>query len=427
MKQILTIPFLSLLVGQSAWAKGLLEYRHYQRLNTPAAQSAQDGSVGINWSDDGKWRKFRTFADASIEVNTTNNKPMVSVSQAYGTYDHGRTELHVGRKYLPWNDQEAFWAIGEINPMRGFSWLETEREGIMGLHFRRKQWLEVGGFVSPMNIPQINPSFTTESGKVTGLNEWAQEPPRAVRFRGQDIPVYYDVDRPDVQDVVFHPGAGIDIGHRWNGGRVVAYGAYKPENQIRVNATGFYEQTSIAERAFVRTRPFMAYHQIIGGGVEHSGQNFFGKVHYDTIRPIAKNDQKFEFESLKIEPTYNPEHYLTASSGYQNDFYQLSLHTIVRTKGVVDNTTAFSKKPKWERALGLETKLLFSDRLSLRFLGRRDIKNSDVTLHSEFEWKIRKHVWLQVGLEMIDSPSDVSFWSPYRTNDTMTTAIGWLF
>ncbi|GAB4015644.1 MAG: hypothetical protein Fur0010_14810 [Bdellovibrio sp.] len=423
----MTSSFLIGLLGNSVSAKGLLEYRHYQRLNTPASKSAQDGNIAIDWSDDGKWRKFRTFADASLEVNTTNNEPIVSVAEAYATYDHGRTELNIGRKILPWNEQESFWATGEINPMRGFSWLETEREGIMGLHFRRKQWLEVGGFVSPVNIPQINPSFTTENGKVTGLNEWAQEPPQVVRFRGQDIPVYYDVDRPEIKDVVFHPGAGLDIGHRWDYGRVVLYGAYKPENQIRVNATGFYEQTTTAERAYVRTRPFIAYHQIIGGGVDLHNERYFGGVHYDAIKPIPKNDDKFVFESLKIEPTYTPEHYLTAQTGYKGDFVHFGLNSIVRTKGEVNTSTAFSKKPKWERALGVETKLLFSDKLSFRFLGRRDIKNSDVTLHSELEWKIRKHVWVQLGLEMIDAPSDNSFWATYRTNDTVTSSIGWLF
>ncbi|PJB53130.1 MAG: hypothetical protein CO099_08845 [Bdellovibrio sp. CG_4_9_14_3_um_filter_39_7] len=427
MKKSSAFLFLISLVGNSVDAKGLLEYRHYQRINTPSTESAQDNTVGVQWEDGGHWRKFQTKAVGAAEINTKNSSLMISASEFYVSYIHSRTELDLGRKILPWNEQEGFWGLGEINPMRGFSWLETEREGIMGLHFRRKQWLEVGGFVSPINIPQINPSFTNKNGKVEGLNEWAKEPPRIVRFRNTDIPVYYEVEYPKVEEVIFHPAAGLDIGKRWDNARVVAYGAYKPENQIRVNATGFYEQTATVERAYVRTRPFIAYHQIIGGGTEVWNEHWNGKVFYDTIRPIPREDNKFVFESLRIEPTYEPEHYLTASVGRKSDFISVELNALVRTKGKEDNTTAFGKIPKWERAIGMEAKWSMSDRFNLRFMGRRDIKKADVTLHTEVEWRIKKHLWVQLGLEMIDSPQDTSFWSSYRTNDTVTTSLGWLF
>jgi hypothetical protein len=419
-----------LAVHATAYAKGVIGYQYRQQLGTPVSSVAPSSLVDISLTDQGKSGGSGYFYQLDGRLQPEESTGLYSVPEAYLSRTNGRTSYVLGRKILDWNAREAFWATGELNSMRGFNGLESNQEGIVGAHFKRGgERFAFHFYASPVSIPQINPSYTQQKdGKISGTNEWANLPPERVRFRGQEIPVRYDIEYPEVSEIIFHPSAGINLDWKLSSWNFNAYGAYKPENQIRINATGDYVQDAEGERAEVRARPFIAYHRLYGAGVSKElGRGWSAGTGLMIVDPVARRDDKFVFEALRVEPVYTEEHYATAAFTWQGRDLTFSLEALELTKGRVVNTNAFAKKPKWTRAVGTNVRWSPRDRFALSGQWRRDLLSDDVTWRTEAEWQLSRHLTMGLGFELIDAPNDASFWSAYRANDGLFGSLGYLF
>ena len=85
----------------------------------------------------------------------------------------------------------------------------------------------------------------------------------------------------------------------------------------------------------------------------------------------------------------------------------------------VGGGSIFGDGLKWQNSLGVEAKYIFSDAASLKLNYKYDLSSSDKILSQEFLYKINKTALLTTGLEILESPEDSSFWSSFRSNDTL--------
>ena len=417
---------------QSAWSKGQVTYSYLGRVNTPQQENIGDQFIQFE-IEDKKQNESGLVYSAQFRHYPSANSQIYAVPEAYVHTRVGNHDWAVGRKIIPWQSNDEFWALGEVNPIRGFNLIETNREGLMGLHYRysSKNW-EVMVQGSPVNIPQVNPTFNSEDGKIEGKNEWSYPPPQYVRYRNNDVPVHYTLVYPDMKDIVLKNSASMSIDYKFEQGKIGIYGGYKPETSIRVNATGFYEQFD-EERALVKAKPFMNNHYFWGGSFDYQFNSkkdadaWVSSVGIEGVIPEIGNDESFEFEAMKIQPNYERLTYSTASLTYRSTFATLSFNTLYLIDGDRVNTNVFAKKPKWRRAIGFAGKWSPWASIQINTLYRFDTKTDDMTFLSDISYLMTKHISLTAGVQLVNAPQDHSFWAPYRSNDTIYSRLSLIF
>jgi hypothetical protein len=410
--------------------KGRVSIQMHQRLNTPADQGVSDQFIEVDSKEKRDFSRWDGVYSFSARMHGNDRGGVFSLPEAYLSKLNGRTTYAIGRKILNWNPNEKFWGAGDLNAVRGFSHLEDVQEGIMGFHFEKEYPKgRLAFFASALHIPQVNPTFRSKDGKVEGKNEWATAPPGFVRYQNKDIPVFYQIIYPSTDKILLHQSIGVRGEVDSNIGSFALYGMYKPENAIRLNATGFYEQDD-EERAFVWAKPFVNQHVVVGGGWSHRWGNekeWQGASYVDSVRPLSKGDESFEFASFKIQPTYINETYSTSSLSYHNSIYNIQMSYIHFLEGDVSNTNVFGKKPKWKRAVGIGLDVSPLDQIKLKANHKYDLKLKDSTTSLEGEYFFNKHFHLALGLQVLNAPSNRSFWAPYRSNDTIYSKLSLRF
>jgi len=416
-------------VGPCVFAKGVVTYQHYQRLNTPNNKLASDNWIAFDYE---KIKNHKGSFSSEVELNIRHfngNKTTIgSLPRANFTYERSRTKTVYGRQILDWAPNEKFWSLGILNPNRGFSHLEDEQEGLTGFYVDRKvRMLRISLFASYLYVPQLNPGYQIKDGKVISQTEWSNPVPGQVSWQNTTIPIQYELENPKVSEILFQESYGARVGLDWDNGMFSAYGVYKPESQARINATGYYEQ-EINEQASVRAKPFINHQWLLGGQLTHN----FGDNRLDLggmyVNPEKGVDENFVFEPLRIEPVYEDEGYLYGRWSYTGQTMGLDLNFIQLITEHKDDGSIFSKKPRWHQSLGASAYLDFSDNLRLEGKYQYDVKMKDHVFKSEGSFFLMKRMAkISVGAEILQAPSNKSFWSPFRSNDSMYTNFSYTF
>lgn len=422
------------LFSTPVFCSGTFTVGHFQRLNTPVDRQVDDSYLQLDISDRRDQGRWDMVYNGSLRQYTGDRGFMFSVPEAYVSRNIGRSEFTLGRKIISWNPNDKFWAMGEINSLKNFNLLETDREGLFGFHFERKtKYMSFTLFASGINVPQVNPTFTADGGEVKGKNEWSNPPPRFVRFRGNDVPVFYEIIYPNAQDIALQESGAMKLDFHNDHQNLSLYGGYKPEPGIRIVATGYYDQLE-SERAVVQAKPFINHHTFYGASYSY---DFSGKdeetgtsVHfaYDGISPDRGTDTVFDqFESLKIQPVYERVSYATSSLRWRSPFLKTGLNFIELIEGGTPNTNVFAKKARWNRAMGVDLNWSVTDSFNIIADYKFDFLTKDMGFIARADYGFTRHIFVGAEVQIIDSPSDSSFWTPYRSNDSLLGRFSYLF
>lgn len=420
-------------LSPSILAAGNISFGQFQRINQPANQSADDGFIQIDVNEKRESGPWDLVYDGSIRQYTGDRGAMFSVPELFVQRRIGRSDFILGRKIKNWQENDRFWAMGEVNPLRNFNLLETKREGLFGFHFERKtkNW-EACLIASPINVPQINPTFVRNDDRITGKNEWSNPPPQAVRFRGNDVPVSYSLIYPEVKEIALQESISGCLKVKSENHSLGVYGGFKPEPGIRINATGYYEQIN-GERAVVTAKPFVNHHYFWGGSYstkwyKDSSRSLTSHVSIEGVIPERGDDKEFfELAALKIQPVYERVTYGTASLKWKSPLIKTSLNSLYLIDGDTENLNVFARKPRWRRAVGVDLELSLSDRLKWFSDYKYDLKTRDMVFLTRADYQVFKHISIGGGLQILNSPDDASFWAPFRSNDSFIGRFSYLF
>lgn len=402
--------------------------QQYARLNTPAAGSGINNWLGLDYTHQSKSNHWNSQIQAAFRFYPHNNEAIYSLPEAFTEWTNDRVTITAGRKIIDWAPLEKFWLIGEVNGLRGFNNLEKNQEGLSALHidyrYKRLRFSAVGSY---LHVPQLNPAYSEQNGKITSPNEWALLPPTKARYNGQDIPLYYTLEEPPIDKLLLQPTAGARLAYDWSkSSGVQVFALYKPESIVRVNSTGQYEQSPV-DRAAITVRPFINHEMILGTDTYQKMGDVIVRAGILHIDPEKGSDPDFNFTALRIEPTYNTETYMLFSAGINKTLWSINLHTLklISHDNRVDDL--FSKTTKWRSAVGVEASLLPIDAVKLSVDYRQDLKVGDKLLKADASYKITRRMKIAVGAEILDAPQKRSYWSAYRSNDSFYTNLSYGF
>jgi hypothetical protein len=421
-----------------------LTYEKFFRLNKPIYRSESGDWLGLGLETD------KPFADPSRNLDTylsgdlrfyfqDNNAINYSVQEAYAVYKNDDYSLTIGRKILDWNTNEKYWSLGYLNANQAFTLLSTEEEGVTGIIFSKS----IGSFEfdvlgSYLFIPQINPSFDFKNGEVQSKSEWVRLPPRRTVISGLEVPIFYKVVDYNVSNIIFNKSLGGNIRYKWNNGGVSAFAIYKPENTLRTNASASYDNV-VLNKVIVEADPTVNHHAYYGvqtfqafgdvrarGGLSYVDPN--ARLGKDFPIDIRNGRKTFQSEFFKINPRYDKEAYAHGSLNLDRRKYQLTLNYIhLISKNIRGSDDFFSDTVKWKSTFGGGIKYFFNDFFDILLDLKYDVRRKDNIVKSELKYNYQNKINIALGLEVLKAPDSDSYWSYYRTNDTLYTSIGFIF
>ncbi len=413
--------------GESFAAAGV-SYEEMGRLNVPADSGASPRWFGVDFE---KAKDYQSANSSYLKAHVRNygaRGTIYSVPEAFLRTERGNTQVYYGRHIVDWNPHEQFWLLGDLNAQRGFNLLEEDEEGLAGIHLiHQQEFLKIDILASYVYIPQLNPGYVIKNGQVTSVTEWSKLPPKQVYYNNATVPIYYELEMPEMKTIIFQPSVGGRVKMNWSEqGGVSVYGIYKPENQVRLNATGHYEQDTM-EQARVRAKPFVNHQWIYGAEVEQAVGDVVAQVGGMAVIPEHGQDPTFKFEPLKIEPVYEDFYYGFASATYKKPEMSLGLHHVKSFSPPAQKENLFGKKIHWQNASGVKYDYIFNDYWSLNLAYRYDWQMQDRLWVQSVTYHVNAQASISAGLEMLDSPNADSFWAAYRSNDTTYARLNYIF
>lgn len=417
-----------------------LTYEKFYRLNNPIYRSDSGDLLGVSYDSSPPVKKW----DASLVGDVRfyfqdNNSFNYSLQEAYISYQAEDFDLSIGRKILDWNSNEKYWSLGYLNALQSFTLLSTEEEGVTGVVFSKR----IGPFEfdvlgSYLFIPQINPSVDFRNGEVHSRSEWVRLPPRKTVKDDLDVPIYYEITDYQIEKIIFNKSLGGNIRYAWSKqGGASAFAIYKPENKLRINASGYYDVN--LHKADVTADPTVNHHAYYGiqvyqafgdvkarGGLSYVDPN--ARLGKDMLVNISNARKTFESKYFNINPRYDKEAYAHMSLNLDRKEYKLTLNYIhLISDNIRGSDDFFSDTVKWKSTFGGGIQYFISDSFDVAFDLKYDLARKDNIVKGELKYNYNHEVKIALGLEMLKAPDDNSYWSYYRTADTLYSTVGFLF
>jgi hypothetical protein len=418
-----------------------MRYEKFYRLNQPVNRSTSGDFInfGLESAPLDSTKKYDFYGKGDLHLYFQDNNSLnYSLQESYLHYVGDSFKLDVGRKILDWNKNEKYWSLGYLNALQAFTLLSTEEEGVTGALFSKS----VGAFefdllLSYLFIPQINPAYDIKNGEVKSKSDWARMPPTKTIINGFEVPIYYKISKFDISNIILQKSIGGNLRYKWNNGEASIFAIYKPENNLRANASAYYDIS--LNKIVVEADPTVNHHAYFGaqvfqyfgdflyrGGVSYVDPN--AKIGKDV--PIYKSAPRKIFQSdyFTINPRFDKEAYAHVSTELDRKAYKFSLNYIhLLTRNVRGSDDFFSDTVKWQRALGGSMTLIFNDSFSFLIDLKYDFARYDNIIKSELIFNYKKEFQISLGLEVLKASKDSSYWSYYRTNDVMYSSVGVFF
>lgn len=132
----------------------------------------------------------------------------------YSWVQNGLHNLSFGRKISDWSLLDEMWNLGFYQPQLRWNSLDLETQGLVGFYYDYKMklsqnfTLSATAFYSPLFIPDQGPGYELKNGGFLKTNPWFQPPPTRVEFQNQNFEIDYNIQMPQITDVLFQNSFG---------------------------------------------------------------------------------------------------------------------------------------------------------------------------------------------------------------------------
>lgn len=422
-----------------------LSFHRYNRLNDPLFQTKTQDWFGLEVDRGVELAEAKSlYLKASIRYYRADGHFNYSVPEAYWDYQDQFNRLTIGRRIVDWNPGEAYWGLNNgLNARQGYTLLGEEQEGLIGVHFdRRFSQITAHFFMSYLHIPSLNPSTDIRDGRVITRSEWVRRPPTRTSFRGVPLDIFYKLDRPDIEDVIFKKSLGAAIDYQWDSGNIFFFTIYKPENNLRSNALveGILTDES---QVVIKAEPIVNHHVMIGAHLKQKIYDTEFMIGFDITDPNAtigkdfaaldpvqlrETNRVFATDDFVIEPNYDRESYarMALTQDWGRGLWGSLNYTRLMSKNVRGDDF-FTDTVKWKSAVGVYLEYQFGEGFLASGDYKYDFSRKDEILKAEFSYTWRKQLTLLIGAELLKAPSLDSYWTVYRANDTAYARLSYHF
>lgn len=380
-----------------------------------------------NKTSDGVDKVFQAAARLNDE-----DQLMFSIPEAKVSYTFGANQLVFGRTILDWSELDHAWGFGKINNRKNFDGFEPGHEGLTGFTFNRHNdnGFKFSLFTSVIYVPEMNPGLkiNKDDGTVECQNPWCKAPSAEAPISDDvTVPIYYNVNYPEITDVVFRYSAGLRIGYDKDLLAIEAYGIRKPENQLSTTVEIKYEVDN--SRVFADITPQVYYHDVVGGDLKiRPNDNFtiYGSVMGVYPSKYPDGDEPY-IEYTGIKPEKKKEEYAGGGVAFHHDWISTGINYIARISKYDRENDLLAEYPRWNQAYHIYASTLLFSKLSLGIDFKYDMLTEDRLAMYNASYQASKDLKLALGVNVIGSGAGDSYWSDFTNNDSVYGSLAYKF
>lgn len=381
-------------------------------------------------------RKFDFAARVNDESLTmwSLQEAYVGKQGVFRNYDHiNKTgdQLKVGRQILPWSTIDSTWGFGKLNNRRNFDGFEPGQEGLVGIAYENKSssgfyWKT---FASGLYVPEMNPGLDINKSDetITTRNPWADAPAPTTNIDGNETPIRYIVNYPQINDVIYRYSIGLNMG--WETKHWVADGFFmrKPENTQTPNVEVALAEDAASVKAFIT--PEFFYHDVFGGNLKYRNADVEIYTSAMAIYPNTfpdGNQTATTYTEIKTEK--RREAYAGGGISKVNDKYGMGFNYVARLSPFDRDADSLAQDPRWNQAVNVFLMRNFKRTYRLSADLKYDMLTTDRLVMLRAGYKVSKELLMSLGVNMIGTPnSGKSYWSPYTNNDAVYAGLRYIF
>jgi hypothetical protein len=410
------------------------------------------GELNINYKSVNSSDTHKEF-DLRTRVND-EEQLMFSVTEAHAEFSFKSSQLIVGRKKLDWSGVDAKWGLGKINNRINFDYLNPGQEGLTGLLYKAKlgKGFSLDMFGSFVYIPELNPGMkiNNDEGTVECQNPWCTAPDASAPVEGKNIPIYYNVNYPTIEEVVNRQSFGMNLNfnHTFDFSEAIkdkndemivdannldlnlnVFYMRKPENKISVSAEIKYKNEDGV--IFVDATPEIYYHDVRGGNLTLDLPKYDLAL-YGSFISVAPNEypdgntQYIEYTGIK--PNKKQEDYISSGMTYDNGDLKITGGYIARVSEFDRESDILVEYPRWNQALNFAVSKNLTRKFHVEFDYKFDMLTEDRITMFNTSYRFGPNIVASLGFNVIGtSSSQESFWSQYENNDSVYSSMKYKF
>ncbi|MCT4643130.1 MAG: hypothetical protein N4A33_12640 [Bacteriovoracaceae bacterium] len=384
--------------------------------------------------------KYEKSESASVigkkfELKTRyNNKEnfMFSIPEAYISTHLSKynIESSFGRFVLPWSHADKNWSFGKLNNRVNFDGFDPGQEGLTGLRAFKQfsNGIKIDMFASFIYVPEMNPNtvIDEDKGTITCKNAWCDAPPAQANVSGTYLPVFYNVEMPNISTIVFNPSYGTRLGFSHEEISIDAFYMKKPENTVstplEVGLNG-----SIVE---VDVTPEVYYHEVYGGDIKYDfTKNFALNLTSLFVRPSKTPEVASEVKTwLEMNPKKIQEDYVGGGFEYKDNNMTGAINYIARISEFDKESDPLLQYPRWNQAIHFNIGSHITRKVSVGLDYKFDMLTEDRLTMIRANYQVSPSLMTSLGVNMIGTnEKEESYWDKFVNNDAFYGSLKYLF
>lgn len=169
--------------------------------------------------------------------------------------------IHIGRRKQSWSDVDDRWNLGFFQPQFRANPLNVESQGLTGIFYEHtsQNWT-LNLYGSSLFIPDQGPNFEIKDSQFVASNPYFAPPPQNIYFQSVLLPIDYNIQKPEISDVIFQTSFGLQIKYGDKNGFYSSLSSiYKPSNQLAYGWKGVL----VTDRVRVDIQPKTYYEKAV--------------------------------------------------------------------------------------------------------------------------------------------------------------------
>lgn len=390
------------------------------------------GELSLRYEKERNTSTFEKKFEFKARMNNADDL-MFALPEAYVRIDSNKADFYLGKQIIPWSIADTNWGFGELNNRVNFDGFTPGQDGLVAARFVKKfkKIFKVEAFASFFYVPELNPALDIDKkkGTVKCNNPWCNAPAETTEITGTDVPIFYNVNYPDVDDIVLKPSGGLRFGIEHDVISVLGFYTRKPENKISTSVEVQFETDN--NRVFADITPEVYYHNVYGADVKiNLGENWSLNGTSIVIRPDGNPDTRGKvFEYLEIRPKKIAEEYAGGGISFKANTFSSSVNYIARLSNFEKEADdPLIEYPRWNQAVHFNMNSSLTKKLSLMFDVKYDTLTDDRLTMFKASYLLKPNLMTSFGFNMIGASEDEdSYWTQFENNDSLYGSLKYIF
>lgn len=422
---------------------------------TEAAKDSSNGQLAgrfkFLYADNAKRSKVYIDAGAGGLVGE-ESESYVIIPQAYyeariidgAQHLGGDVNITAGRSVKKFSRLDEYWMLGEIQPLFRWDAMKPELQGLMGVFLETKSKnLEFTFYGSPIYLPTQGPSYKLINGKLTSGNPWFSEPVEQLISSNTVYDLRFDVNTPEVPDIIFQPNWGASAKVKSDNQVFWAQASYfkKARNEIILP----FKPTLVLGSNIGRIEifPRVAEHEVAALDLAAEGETL-GIV----LSGLSESNVVFEVDDPNwILPEYSDQYKVGAMTYWQlNSFHRMELGWLRTFKNKIsigggltgiDSLDAYDFRNQYNNVVDMRLTSVFSPRshgflFKTKIRGAYDYKAETTLISLDFDYTPISELSIFARADFLggDEPVDVDYSdniAQYLENDRAQVGVRYVF